>query len=204
MADKLLFKRAQMVALAALFTITSFATANAASKSNKQFSNIKISNFGQMTEHLYRGAQPGQEDYKDLASLGIKVVIDLRNDPKPYAKSAAEAAGMRYINIPMSDKKRPQDEQIDQFLAITKDLSQGPFYIHCAGGRHRTGVMGAMYRYTYDNWNYEQVYKEMKAFDYYSRWGHGALGDYVEDYYTRIVVNAHTNTGAAGSSNPNQ
>src|SRR5690349_11471094 len=47
--------------------------------SPSSFANIKIGNFGQMDENYYRGAQPGPNDYKSLADLGIKTIIDLRN-----------------------------------------------------------------------------------------------------------------------------
>jgi protein tyrosine/serine phosphatase len=180
------------------------ATANAQSDQQNKFPQIKIDNFGQMSERVYRGAQPEESDYKALAALGINTIVDLRNDPKEYARSATEAAGMTYVNIPMSDKKRPSDEQIEAFLKLVKDSTTGVFYVHCRGGRHRTGVMGAVYRYNNYGWNYDQVYKEMKQYDYYSRWGHGALKEYVQDYYQRIQTNAITVSSGAASSNPNQ
>ena len=40
----------------------------------KPFASIKIKNFGQMDERFYRGAQPKETDYKDLAALGVKTV----------------------------------------------------------------------------------------------------------------------------------
>src|SRR5258706_1456684 len=49
--------------------------------SPSDFPNIKIKNFGQMDEHFYRGAQPKPDDYRALATLGIKTIIDLRDDP---------------------------------------------------------------------------------------------------------------------------
>ena len=54
-----------------------------------------------MDERYYCGAQPEPGDYQALADLGIKTVVDLRNDPTDYEKSAAEAVGMKYVNIPM-------------------------------------------------------------------------------------------------------
>ena len=62
-----------------------------------QQSDIKIKNFGQMDDRFYRGAQPNEEDYKQLAAIGIKTIIDLREDPTNYEKRDAEAAGIRYI-----------------------------------------------------------------------------------------------------------
>lgn len=158
----------------------------AAAQSNSKFSNIKIKNFGQMDERFFRGAQPDAEDYKDLAALGIKTVIDLRDDPVSFEKRAAEAAGMRYVNIPMSDSATPKEEQIDQFLKLVNDPATGAFYVHCAGGRHRTGVMGAVYRMNHNGWDFDQAYKEMKAYDFYTRWGHGSLKTFVKDYYGHI------------------
>ena len=148
-----------------------------------QFPNIKIKNFGQMDEHFYRGAQPDKNDYMAMAALGIKTVIDLRDDPTDYEKAGAEAAGMKYVNIPMSDKRKPSNDQIETFLGITKDEANMPIYVHCVGGRHRTGLIGAIYRFNQYGWDFAQAYKEMKNYDYYSRWGHGAIKDYVQEYY---------------------
>ncbi|HXD33181.1 MAG TPA: tyrosine-protein phosphatase [Pyrinomonadaceae bacterium] len=146
----------------------------------------KIKNFGQMDERFFRGSQPKEKDYKDLAALGVKTVIDLRDDPASYEKSSVEALGMRYVNIPMNDKDYPKDEQIATFLKLADDPETGKFYAHCAGGRHRTGVMGAVYRFTHNKWNYDQVYAEMKQYDFYTRFGHGEMKKYVQDYWQHL------------------
>lgn len=156
---------------------------SAQEQQSKNFSNIKIKNFGQMDERFYRGAQPKESDYRDLAALGVKTVIDLQNDPKSYEKKEVEALGMHYINIPMSDSEYPKAGQVDAFLKLTDDPATGKFFVHCAGGRHRTGVMGAVYRFNHDHWNYDQAYAEMKTYDFYTRFGHGAMKQFVEDYW---------------------
>lgn len=155
----------------------------------------KIKNFGQMDDRFFRGGQPRESDYKDLAALGVNTVIDLRDDPTSYEKSSVEAVGMHYVNIPMSDRDYPRPEQIAQFLKLTDDPNTGKFFVHCAGGRHRTGVMGAVYRFTHDKWNFDQVYSEMKQYDFYTRFGHGAMKKYVEDYW-RQMQTAVANTPA--------
>ncbi len=151
---------------------------------------VKIKNFGQMDDRFYRGAQPKETDYKDLAALGIKTVIDLTEDPKPYEKTAVESLGMRYVNIPMVDKAYPTAEATQAFLKTVGDPNTGKFFVHCAGGRHRTGAMGAVYRYEFYGWNFDQVYKEMKDYDFYTSFGHGAFKDFVKDYYDRKHANA--------------
>lgn len=170
--------------LLALVTVLSVAVVTSAQKVSDTSSNqsIKIKNFGQMDERFYRGAQPKEQDYKALAELGIKTIIDLREDTEAYSKSAVEAQGMTYINIPMIAKKYPTPEAIETFLKTVNDPATGKFYVHCAGGRHRTGAMGAVYRFQFYNWDFEQVYKEMKKFDFYTSWGHGAFKDFVKDY----------------------
>ena len=147
-----------------------------------QTSNVTIKNFGQMDDRFFRGAQPKESDYSQLAALGIKTVIDLQDNPTDYEKRNVEALGMKYVNIPMSDKDYPETAKIDEFLKLVDDPGTGKFYVHCAGGRHRTGVMGAVYRFNHYNWNYDQVYAEMKKYDFYTRWGHGDMKKFVQDY----------------------
>ena len=147
---------------------------------------IKIKNFGQMDNRFFRGAQPDENDYKDLAAIGIKTVIDLRDDPKEYERPLVEGLGMKYVNIPMIAKKYPTEEATNMFMKLVNDPATGKFYVHCAGGRHRTGAMGAVYRFELYKWNFDQVYKEMKQYDFYTSWGHGAFKDFVEDYAARM------------------
>jgi len=72
--------RPHVAALAFILSLTTFAAAQTSPSTD--FSNIKIGNFGQMDERYYRGAQPEKDDYAALAALGVKTVIDLRNDPR--------------------------------------------------------------------------------------------------------------------------
>ena len=162
------------------------AVAPAQETSTTESPRVKIKNFGQMDDRFFRGAQPKEKDYKDLAQLGIRTIIDLRDDPEAYEKRMAESLGMTYINIPMIAKKYPTPEATELFLKTVNDPATGKFFVHCAGGRHRTGVMGAVYRFKFYNWNFEQVYKEMKQYDFYTRWGHGAFKDFVEDYSAQM------------------
>ena len=152
-------------------------------KVNTNFPNVSIKNFGQMDQRFYRGAQPRKDDFKDLEELDVKTVIDLRDDPKDYEKHAVEALGMRYINIPMDDRSYPRADQIDAFFKVVDDPQTGKFFVHCAGGRHRTGVVGAVYRFRHDGWDYERAYAEMKEYDFYTRWGHGPMKQFVLDYW---------------------
>src|SRR5438309_6325951 len=176
---------------AAVVIVLAIGTAALAKRhSDPDFSNIHIRNFGKMDDRFYRGAQPDESDYKDLKALGVKTVIDLQDNPTSYEKRAVEALGMRYVNIPMSDSSYPKEETIQSFFKVVNNHSTGKFFAHCAGGRHRTGVVGAIYRFTVDHWNYDQAYAEMKDYDFYTRWGHGDMKKYVDDYWQHMQANS--------------
>jgi protein tyrosine/serine phosphatase len=145
-------------------------------------SEVQIKNFGRVNDCYYRGGQPEPEEYAELAKLGVKTIIDLRDDPTSYAAERASEAGLRYISFPMSDHKYPEKDAADKFLSIVTNDSNWPVYVHCAGGRHRTGAMTAVYRMTIDGWDVKRAYSEMKDYDFYTRWGHGSIKDYVFDF----------------------
>jgi protein tyrosine/serine phosphatase len=149
---------------------------------------VDIENFGKVNDHFYRGAQPEGHNYEQLAAFGIKTIVDLRDDAKEDARSATERAGMRYINLPMKEKSYPQADTAARFLTIINDESNWPVFVHCAGGKHRTGVMTAVYRMSVDGWGVEQAYQEMKQYHFYTSWGHGCYKDYVYDYYRGLLA----------------
>jgi protein tyrosine/serine phosphatase len=171
-------------ALTFFFVLSFCAAAIAQTSPRKDFPGVTIKNFGQMDERFYRGARPkeGKGQYAALKALGIQTVIDLTDDAEPYAKAEAEGAGLRYVNLPIIDKSYPTPENVEAFLKLVDDQSTGVFYLHCAGGRHRTGDMGALYRFVKYGWGFDQAYEEMKNYDFYSSWGHGKQKDFVEDY----------------------
>ena len=177
-------------AIALVLSSQIVAVSQQAEKVQSNHATVKIKNFGQMDDRFFRGGQPKENDYHQLAALGIKTVIDLRHDPKAYEKQNVEALGMKYVNIAMSDKDYPEAEKIEEFLKLVNNPETGKFFVHCAGGRHRTGVMGAVYRFNHYNWNFEQVYAEMKKYDFYTRWGHGDMKKFVKDYAVNFETKA--------------
>ena len=188
------FSPTLIASLALVFALSAVSFAN----SNKSdFPSIKIDNFGQMDERFYRGARPKPEDFKNLAALGIKTVIDLTDNSREREEPAVQAAGMRYINIPIVDKAYPTMEQANEFLKVVNDPETGKFYVHCAGGRHRTGVMGAVYRFNHNHWTFDQAYSEMKQYDFYTSNGHGKQLDFVQDYWRQFQAKLATPNVAA-------
>lgn len=127
---------------------------------------VNIFNFGQINPNYYRGAQPERAGMTELKALGVKTVIDLRNDDDVDQEEPALAsgAGINYIRIPMSTRETPTPEKVSEFLKLVNDPAHQPVYVHCVEGRHRTGVMTAVYRMTQDSWTADKAFKEMKQF----------------------------------------
>jgi protein tyrosine/serine phosphatase len=167
--------------------ITLAASGFAQTSPSKTFNGQKtgISNFGQMDERFFRGERPSKKDLVVLKSIGIDTIIDL-TDNTPGEQAMVEAAGMRYVNIPVKDRKIPTDAAIAKFLEVLKDPATGKFYLHCAGGRHRTGDMGAVYR-SQEGWTYEKAMQEMENYDFYTSNGHQAQKDFVIEYFKKAA-----------------
>jgi len=169
----------------ALFVSATFASAQAEPTAPKQFPGINIENFGQMDTRFFRGSQPTQEDYRALKEFGINTVIDLRKDAEDYSKPTVESLGMKYINIPMTGWTT-RDESVAEFMAAINDTANGNVYVHCAAGKHRTGLVGAVYRLENHGWDYDTAFKEMKNYKYFSGLFHFKIKSYVKKYYSRF------------------
>jgi len=192
------FRRFSVVSTSSIVVVTALAilsTAQTPQPTDKS-SKIQIKNFGCINENLYRGAQPKERDYADLAAMGVKTIIDLQRDGKASEQGLVEAQGMKFYRIGMSDKNQPLTEQAELFLKLVNDPANQPVFVHCAGGRHRTGAMSAIYRITHDGWSADQAYQEMKRYDFEYGMGHGSLKNYVYAFYAQIeekglVVNSN-------------
>jgi protein tyrosine/serine phosphatase len=191
--------RSSLLTLAAILTFTFVSNAQT---SPAPVQGLNIKNFGQMDDRFYRGGQPSESEYKTLAAMGINTIIDLRNDEESFAKSAAEAAGLRYFNIPMDGVSAPSNQDVANFLKIVNDPQTGKFFVHCKAGIHRTGAMGAVYRINHDGWDYDKTYLEMKNYEFSAGLFHGALKSFVKRYaQTADTQRTETAKVAAATAN---
>jgi protein tyrosine/serine phosphatase len=145
-------------------------------------STIHINNFGAVNATYYRGAQPKGEDFADLAALGVKTIIDFQEYGDPTEQASVERLGMKFVRIGMNTRIVPTAEQLTHFLSIVNDPASQPVYVHCAGGRHRTGVMTAVYRMTKDGWNGKQAFAEMKKYNFGADFLHPEFKQFVLGY----------------------
>ncbi len=163
-----------------------FLAANFSFWSLAESSSTTIRNFGKVNDNLYRGAQPALDELRNLREMGIRTVVDLREGDRSGETTTVRTLGMNYVSIPMNDSQQTYDPEVTKFLSLMKDSTKGPFFVHCAGGRHRTGTVVASYRMSVDGWGVDRAYREMKDYGFYTAWGHGGYKTYVYDYYDRL------------------
>ncbi|HLG16937.1 MAG TPA: tyrosine-protein phosphatase [Blastocatellia bacterium] len=171
-------------AAGAILAVSLAVLASGQSPQSGASSRIRIKNFGCLNENYYRGAQPKGQDYADLAALGIKTVIDLQRDGRKDEQQMVESHGMKFYRIGLTTSSAPDKEQVALFLKLVDDPANQPVFIHCHGGRHRTGIMTAVYRFTHDSWTADRALTEMKQYDFGN--GHSTLKEYVFDYYSNM------------------
>lgn len=161
-------------------------------------SKIRISNFGRINDRYYRGAQPKGRDYVNLATLGVKTVINLTSDDREESEPAlVESAGMKYVHIPMTTHVPPTESELATFFSVVDDPASQPVYVHCVGGRHRTGVMTAVYRMSREGWDAGKAFREMKRYDFGADFLHREFKEFVLGYDAQAAVKAAENAAAA-------
>lgn len=122
----------------------------------------ELKNLHRVDEHIYRGKQPGQSDFQELADMGIRTVLDLRGGRihKPRERKRVESLGMRYVSIRLSGIWEPKDRQVAQVLNVLEDPARWPVFIHCWRGDDRIGMVVACYRIQHDHWTNQHALEE--------------------------------------------
>ncbi len=150
--------------------------------------NEHLPNFHQINEHLFRGGQPTVEGIKQLAELGIKTIINFRDRSEKVLreKEHAEAHGLRFINLHLSNWFASKDEEIHAVLEVIRNPEHHPVFIHCKRGADRTGTVVAVYRMLFDGWTAIQANREAKLHGI--GWWQVWMKDYIKDYYKRMIA----------------
>ena len=179
-SQRSLLRRGAIFSLAASLTL---ASAWATSQSEN------LPNFQKVDDHVYRGAQPTNSGFKDLAELGIKTVVDLRDigeHSQADERKVVTDLGMRYISIPMQGMSTPKNEQVAAVLRLLNDTTSEPVFVHCKRGADRTGTVIAVYRISHDSWENKRALSEAKSYgmSVFER----AMQHYVTDYKPAVTV----------------
>jgi len=93
-------------------------------------------------EGYVSGSVPeGDAGFDTLAAMGIKTIISVDGAQPEVDK--AEARGMRYIHLPIGYNGLAEERKLQLVRASRDAMVDGPIYIHCHHGRHRSAGAAA-------------------------------------------------------------
>ncbi|WP_052229687.1 hypothetical protein [Streptomyces sp. CT34] len=117
---------------------------------NKDDANIGLSHDQVLADEQRRQEQlerTGSVSFDWIPGKSVKPDGPVR-DPKSVRTEAdvVEQAGWRYVRLTVPDHHRPQDNEVDRFVALVRSLPQGTWlHFHCRAGVGRTTTFMAMY-----------------------------------------------------------
>ena len=117
-----------------------------------------VRNLHKVSSDLYRSAQPTAEGMKNLKSMGVETVVNLRSFHSD--RDEIGLTGLAYERLYMK-AWNPEEEEAIRFLQIVCNPRRTPVLVHCQHGSDRTGTMCAVYRIAVQEWSKESAIDEM-------------------------------------------
>jgi protein tyrosine/serine phosphatase len=112
--------------------------------------------FSQVTTQLYRGGQPTETQLRLLYQLGVRTIVNLRNegdDDRAAEERIAAQLGLRFLHFPFSGIMSPDPALLRRIVNAIQDQKDGAVYVHCHAGRDRTSLVVALYRVWVEGWS---------------------------------------------------
>lgn len=93
-------------------------------------------------EGFVSGSVPeGDAGFETLAAMGVKTIISVDGAEPEVDKAAAR--GMRYIHLPIGYNGFDEERKLQLVRATRDAMKDGPVYIHCHHGKHRSAGAAA-------------------------------------------------------------
>lgn len=149
---------------------------NKTSDSKKWAVPIKVQgadNFYEVSETLFRSEQPTEDGMKNIEAFGIGTVISLRSRQKDVELAKNTELNLIHVSMRAWNPKYEDAVKVMYFLNPNNpETNKKPILIHCYHGADRTGMMVALYRMVYQNWEREEALNEMLngGYGYHSMW----------------------------------
>ena len=123
---------------------------------------------------FYRGGEPvSEEGMEYLKNQGIKTIITIT--PNQLEEELSAQYGINLVSLEFT-KKTLNKDVLDQYFDILNKYDK-PWYVHCHGGTHRGGVLGAAYRLKVLRWDWNRSIIE-----------YGMLGGSLKDDYCMLEI----------------
>ncbi len=101
-------------------------------------------NFVRIDDRLATGGHIVGQGLGELAEAGVTLIVDLRDDPpKGYARDV-DAAGVKYVNIPVSWRS-PETADFEQFREVMNNNRDAHVLVQCQAN-YRASAFAYLYR----------------------------------------------------------
>lgn len=105
-------------------------------------------NLHQVTDGIWRSAQPAPRHLRAAAARGVQRVINLRGE-EPYGgywleKETCDRLGLELVDLRLRSRAAPPRHDIAAMRALIEAIDR-PTLIHCKSGSDRTGLFCALY-----------------------------------------------------------
>lgn len=104
---------------------------------------------------LYRSAQLSRRQFAEhIRESGIRSILNLRGKNKGSAWyddeiEVSSVSGVRHVDYPISARRDLTDREIDEIVAMLRDLPR-PILVHCEGGADRSALVSAIFEFIVD------------------------------------------------------
>jgi uncharacterized protein (TIGR01244 family) len=135
---------------------------------------LGVVNLQRPADNVFVTGQPTEAELGELASLGIKHVINLRPESEQSFDEAnvVTSLNMTYHALPIEGAQGVTTHNAQALTDILNSIGDEPVLVHCASG-NRVGGLIALQRGTVSGVGVEQSIAEGR------RWGLNALEDFV-------------------------
>lgn len=126
---------------------------------SKKITNISGINYLWKLDNMYLAGQPSVESLEEVKKLGVKKIINLRDNSEMDFSgeiSQAEKLGLEYIQFPIVQDGALIAENCERLSQIIQADGEGPHFIHC-GSANRVGGWLMTYLHQYKNIAFDEA-----------------------------------------------
>lgn len=121
-----------------------------------------LPNLWQVTPALFRSAQPDAAGFANLAQIGVRSVLSMRQTVSDGP--LAEGTGLTLYRVPMKSRhvgERNGAKVVQAMRDLRAGMAHGPVLVHCHHGADRTGLICALWRILYEGWSKQAAIDEL-------------------------------------------
>ena len=145
----------------------------------------KETNLYRLDDKLFRSEQLTEKDYELLRKNNINTLINLRFFDRNDDRQAFGKTTLTLVNTPLLTWSITPQEVARVLWQIEQHQRNGAVLIHCYHGADRTGLISAMYRIVYQNWELNEAKREMMQGPY----GFHSVWKNIEGFFTEKNIN---------------